>query len=148
MSDAGPVRLVSRSVVVLAVVLLLALFLGCMSLQIGGRRSVEVPVGDGLIEQTGTVTLTGHEAQKVYYPIPYVSTPNLTLCDKWPCGHWEIIDQQWDHFTVRRSGHSWGSPLELTWTAKGLKGPPPPAPVAVLPAERLPPKPIPVAPEK
>jgi hypothetical protein len=142
--------------------MLLVTFLGCMSLQVGGdHRSIETDTEEGVVRQTGTVTLGGDQPQTVYYAIPYNTPPNLTIKDEWPRGNWQLVEQKCDHFIIRRNPLSLGSPLELTWTAKGLKVPPPAAPVVVAPASTtvpatagsaappeppLPPVPIPVAP--
>jgi hypothetical protein len=128
---------------VTAALVLLAMFLGCMSLEIGSaHHSIEQAATDGVVKQTGTVTLEGHQPQTVYYPIPYISTPNLSLRNSFGLTDWEILEQQWDHFTLRRSPHVVGLPLEVKWTARGLKGPPPPAPVVVASPVQNPPVPI------
>jgi hypothetical protein len=140
-----------RLLTVLATLFLLALFLGCMSMNVGNVLTSD----EGVLTQSGEVTLNGHKPRTVYYPIPYISTPNLALKDFWDHDDWELVEQHWDHFTVVRKKSSWGSAIELKWTAKGLRGPPPAAPVVVAPpAERpalvqpaeptLPPRPIPV----
>jgi hypothetical protein len=154
-------RLFSLPVAALASLLLLITFLGCMSLQVGGdHRPMEIDSEEGVVRQSGTVTLRGDQPQTVYYPIPYISPPNLTIKDEWPHERWQLVDQKADHFSIRREPLSLGPPLEITWTAKGLKGPPA-APVVVLPkgtpgptpaepaapAEpNLPPVPVPVTP--
>jgi hypothetical protein len=142
-----------RLLTALAALLLLALFLGCMSMNVGNVVTTE----DGVLTQSGEVALNGHKPRTVYYPIPYISTPNLAIKDFWDHDDWEIVEQHWDHFTVVRKKSSWGSAIELTWTAKGLRGPPPAAPVVVPAAESpplvrnmphvepaLPPRPVPV----
>src|SRR4051812_17012087 len=97
----------------LAALLVAGMLLGCMSLNIGGGpQTVEKPAEDGLIAQNGTVPLGGDEPQTVYYPIPYVSTPNLTLECEWPFVKWQLVEQKWDHFTVRRDPGTWGSPVK------------------------------------
>ncbi len=108
-------RLFSRAVGVPAGLALLATFFGCMSLEIGRPRTViEAPAADGVIEQTGTVTLHHEKAQTVYYPVPYAGTPNLTISNSSPFDEWELVEQKCDHFTVRRGPQ--GSPFarELT----------------------------------
>jgi hypothetical protein len=137
-----PPRLLSRTAGILASVVLLTLFLGCMSLNIGQLH----PSEDGVLTQSGTLTYHGSKPQTVYYPIPYASTPNLTLKDSWKEDDWEIIDQQSDHFTVRRKDFARGSTPELTWTAKGLRGPPPAPPVVVTSTSAAPSPATPVLP--
>jgi hypothetical protein len=131
-----------RLLTVLATLFLLALFLGCMSMNVGNVLTTE----DGVLTQSGEVTLNGHKPCTVYYPIPYISTPNLALKDFWDHDDWEIGEQHWDHFSVVRKKSSWGSAIELKWTAKGLRGPPPAAPVVVAPAAESPApvRPVPV----
>jgi hypothetical protein len=139
-------HLFSRPVGAVASLLLLATFIGCMSLEVSEPHSSITRSTEGVITQTGTVTVSGHKPETVFYPIPYISTPNLQIEDEWPHEHWELVEQKWDHFTVRRDRNPWSSPLKLSWTAKGVKGPPPPAPVVVAPAvKRLPEPPPPPA---
>jgi hypothetical protein len=107
---------------VLASVLLLALFIGCMS-HSGSVR--EVPHEEGILKQCGTVSLGRNQTQTIYYPITYVRTPNLTISDDVP--HYtcvQLVEQKWDHFTLRRDDNGPPGPLKLRWTAKGIKGMP------------------------
>jgi hypothetical protein len=130
--------LLSRPAGVAATLLLLGLFLGCMSMNIGSLNSTD---DCGVLEQKGNVTLHGSKPQTVYYPIPYASTPNLTLKDSWRDDDWEIMEQQSDHFTVWQRC---SSTREVTWKAKGLRGPSSAAPVVVAAASS--PAPAPATP--
>jgi hypothetical protein len=104
---------------------------------------------EGVIAQSGAVALRGPRPQTVYYPIPFVSTPNLAL-DSSEDGDdaeedgWELLEQQRDHFTIRRMG----SPIELKWTAKGLQALSPTAPGTVVPVSHEQPAPPAPAPAK
>jgi hypothetical protein len=113
------------------------------------------PVDDGLLVQDGRLILRGQAPRTVYYPIPYASTPNLNFLDAEADDdeeeNWFIVEQQWDHFTVQPT-ESADSAIELTWTAKGQRGPPAflttpmSGPPASTPTTTLPAMPIPVDP--
>jgi hypothetical protein len=47
----------------------------------------------------------------------------------------QIVEQRPDHFRVK---NTMSSPHELTWTARGLKGPPPVVVVPAAPSEIVP----------
>jgi hypothetical protein len=152
--------LVSRFAGIVAAVAILVIFAGCMSLQFGGGETheevvnapPETPVsylpGDGILEQGGTETVgDGHAVLDVYYPMPYVSPPHLTVSSTFD--EVKIIDQRRDHFRVKNTG---SFKRNFDWRAKGVKvvlTPPPvatPAPEPPAPL-RLPAEPVPVAPQ-
>jgi hypothetical protein len=97
------------------------------------------PPGDGILEQEGEVTLARGAIQDVYYPVPYISPPNLTVDS--PLQECALVSQKVDHFRVENTCTS-GS-VSAHWKAKGVKvllaapaGPavpqlPPPDPVPV-----------------
>jgi hypothetical protein len=151
-----PSRLLSRPVWVGAALLLLGLVLGCMSFNINTGEDVppndppppaNLPPGD-LREQHGTVVIPPDGFVDVYYPIPFVSTPNLELSRE--TERVSLIVQRRDHFRIKNTGL-----FERTvrWDAHGVTvalNPPPaperplePGPAPVQPA-KLPPEPIPV----
>jgi hypothetical protein len=153
--------LVSRVSGIVAGVVILVIFGGCMSLQFGGgetREEVvnspppETPVsyvpGYGLLEQTGTETVgAGHSVLDVYYAIPYVSPPHLTISSTFDEA--KVIEQRRDHFRVKNTG---AFARSFHWKANGVKvllTPPPVATPAPEPPARLrlPAEPVPVAPE-
>jgi hypothetical protein len=94
---------------------LLALFLGCMSLSIGGGNC-----DADVLDQSGKVCLKRGEVQDVYYPIPYASPPNLEL-DWMDADACEILDQKADHFRIVINKGS--CPFGVTWKARGVKAP-------------------------
>jgi hypothetical protein len=155
----------------------LAIVVGCMSFSVGGRNEIvscdaDLPpnaASGDLLEQHGRLTLAPGAEQDVYYPVPYVSPPNLTLGPPpLPDGanwgtmsfgddevkHFEIVLQRRDRFRVRNTGLFERS---VGWRAKGLRlvlvAPAPVVPVAapppdVKPERQLPPQPVPFVPSK
>ena len=117
----GPRRLkvARRSLAVLAFMITLIIFLGCMSFNIG--TTVVEPAAGEVLVQTGKLQPTGETEQDVFYPIPYASPPNLTIDDTF-ASDVVIVDQQPDHFRVRFVKNK---PLVrvfgVEWTAKGLR---------------------------
>jgi hypothetical protein len=97
-------------------VLFVVCALGCMSLNIGGRTEV-APPADAQV-QKGTVTIPAHQALDVYYPNPYVATPNLLVENTW--NDCKIEDQQPNHFRIANPGPF---AREITWKARGEKVP-------------------------
>jgi hypothetical protein len=108
-----------RCIAVSAIVAMLAIFLGCMSLNIGWPAPETVD--QEVLVQKGTLHASGETEQDVFYPIPYASPPNLTLDDTF----WHdlvIVDQQPDHFRVRYGrDKSQVSFFGVAWTAKGIR---------------------------
>ena len=152
----GP--LFSRSGAIAAGVALLLIFLGCMSFEGShvDRTEVvsppEVPnpylVGDGLLEQEGRGAIRGLAEEDVYYPVPYISPPNLEL--EGDPEFVRLVYQRRDHFRIKNwcnNTHYVGS---FHWKARGVKilvtAPPPPGPNSNLPTPRtLPQEPVPVS---
>jgi hypothetical protein len=105
----------------------LAVFLGCMSLNIGGRtyQSSDASPADSIFEQEGVVHVRGDSELDIYYPVAYQHPPNLVLNDDaQPC---EIVAQKEDHFRVHNPR---GRQVEVKWKARGVRGPAPGAPEA------------------
>jgi hypothetical protein len=108
------------------------------------------PPGDGLLEQDGQASIVSEGVQKVYYPVPYISPPNLTLE---AAQEFCVVTQQAaDHFCIHNNS---GDVKCFRWRAKGIKllletpvmpqappaAPPPPG------VQQLPPEPVPVEPK-
>lgn len=125
-----------------AVVAILFIILGCMSLTIGGRTEVvqHEENDGGVLTQTGEAIIAGDSELDVYYPIPYPNIPNLVLTHYKLLNEPRLVAQKEDHFRVRNPD---GSALNLKWTAKGMK---PPTPVLVAPVNPPPPPPPPELP--
>jgi hypothetical protein len=74
------------------------------------------PVGDGTLEQKGTIAPKGEKNGTVYYPIPFAFIPNLTI--KSAQNEYRVTKQDENSF-------SWVAPLtaieDFTWEAKGLR---------------------------
>jgi hypothetical protein len=107
--------------------ILLAIFLGCMSINIGWP--VAETGSEDVLVQKGTLHPTGMLEQDIFYPIPYASPPNLTF-DEMFHHDFVVVDQQPDHFRVRFvKDRPLSNLLGVDWTAKGMKVPPvkPPA---------------------
>lgn len=123
-----------------AVVVLAVIFLGCMSIEIGGfgGRCME----NGVLHQKGSIELQPGAEQDIYYPVAYGRPPNLELdaC----LDHYVLLEQKEDHFRVRNRDAS--GTTTLRWKARGMPagaqppvivtGPPAPltAPIAPVPA--------------
>ena len=73
--------LFSRPSAAIAAAVTALIFLGCMSLNLGGRtyesHTCDSPGEDGLFLQQGEVQLKGKGQQDVYYPVPFAHPPNL-----------------------------------------------------------------------
>ena len=136
---------------------IVVIFVGCMSLQFGGDRREEVissstetqvayPPGDGPLEQTGLCAVPPENGvQVVYYPIPYISPPNLSISGS--DDQVEIIEQKREYFKVRNKNSFFVK--HFTWKANGVKilmNPPPPPVVLRPPAEAPVPRKLPLEP--
>jgi hypothetical protein len=135
-----------RRAAVLAAAVTVLIFLGCMSLSIGGRNYEGQPGGhtDGdVFIQKGTVHVKGRCEQDVYYPVPYAHTPNLELGED--IDQYHLVEQKEDHFRVWNPGPGTAT---VKWKARGVRVPPPaPVPPPVVVPEQaapLPPEPVPV----
>jgi hypothetical protein len=96
--------------------------LSCMSFSFGGRTQVVSPTpqdsqaaGEGL--QRGTAYVPRGQEVRVYYPIPYVSNPNLEFEDSDGKRHLQIVDQKPDHVRVRNTS---SSDCEVPWKTRGV----------------------------
>jgi hypothetical protein len=131
-----------------AAVTLLCIFLGCMSLSIGGRTEVihHVDNEEDLLIQEGEAKVPGDSELDVYYPKPYPNVPNLVLTSHNLISGVQLLVQKEDHFRVRNPDLL---PMTVNWTAKGARQPAqiltvPGSPPPVPPPELLP-KPLPPA---
>jgi hypothetical protein len=128
-------KLLSAPVGLTAASLMLAIFMGCMSLSM----SIGCKTGpDGTTCQEGKVSLREGQELEVYYPVSYASPPNLEISGE--SNDCEIIEQKADHFRIRYKGSFDATPH---WKACGQKGPPPAAAPTVI---VTPPSPPPVPP--
>jgi hypothetical protein len=128
-----------------AAALLLFIFVGCMSLTIGGRTEV-VHHEENVLTQDGEAKVAGDCEMDVYYPVPYPHVPNLTLSSCKPLNAPVLLVQKEDHFRVKNPDLF---PVTVQWTAKGERQAPPVlvAPVSPplpAPLPEVPPKPAPV----
>jgi hypothetical protein len=121
--------LASRRAGIVSAIVVVVIFAGCMSLQFGGVDTHEEIVtppaetqvsylpGDGMLEQAGDDTVAGgHSLLDVYYPMPYVSPPHLTVSS--PLDEVKVIDQRRDRFRVKNTGLF---ARRFHWTANGVK---------------------------
>jgi hypothetical protein len=127
-------RLTHPAVVAAAGVLLLIL-LGCMSISIGKFGSTSSTTeSDGTFCQEGEVTLAANELREVFYPVPYVNTPNLEVDDTFH--NCLLVAQRENSFSVRNdAAHS----VTVSWKARGMRGTPVTARPAVTVDAVLPP---------
>ena len=96
----------------------LAVILGCMNISFEGRRHI-IHNDDQTYSQTGTLEVPAGQELEIFYPMPYAAPPNLVVTSTF--SECLIVEQRPDHFRVK---NTMSSPRELTWTARGLKGPP------------------------
>jgi hypothetical protein len=125
---------------------LVVILLGCMSFTIDRSQPVKVIApADGAEprEQQGEISVPAQGAVDVYYPVPYLSRPNLSIQNEFGA-RCELEVQEPDHFRLHNKGLF---PHKVTWVAKGVSilvkpaAPPPPAgppPPAALPAAPVP----------
>jgi hypothetical protein len=103
-----------RAVALAGVVAFLAFSLGCLS--IGGRTEIVQPADPQVAK--GTLTIPAHQSLDVFYPNPYVATPNLIVENTW--NDCKIEEQQANHFRIHNPGPF---AREITWKARGEKMP-------------------------
>ena len=102
-----------------ALAILLVIFLGCVSINIGW------PLGESgtedVLVQKGTLHPSDFD-QDVFYPIPYASPPNLTIDEPF---HRDvlIVEQEADHFRVRYTKDKPLAIFGVEWTARGTRAP-------------------------
>jgi hypothetical protein len=145
---------------------LVAVFLGCMSLNIGCREchstdSVGVSTdANGVVKQEGTVTLGAGCTQQVFYPICYAGIPNLEISESGCLStHHALSHQEKNCFILENKDAHFSHTFH--WTARGLRDQPAPpigppvivpapapgptqAPALPAPKEGLPATPVPV----
>ncbi len=105
-----------RALALLGATTFLGLTLGCMSLNIGGRTEVVEPADPHL--ERGSLTVPAHQSIDVYYPNPYVATPNLTVENAW--NDCKIEEQQPNHFRIYNPGPF---SRDISWKTRGEKMP-------------------------
>jgi hypothetical protein len=139
-----PSWLLSRPAFGVATVALVLLLLGCLIGPVRVERplSAAEEVGvftdpdSGVVKQVGKLTLGKDEQQKVYYPVPFGTAPNLTLVDVEDdfFGKLIIVRQEPAWFIIKNTNTF--HPKSCRWEARGLKagepaGPPLPRPVPI-----------------
>jgi hypothetical protein len=73
--------------------------------------------GDTLVQQ-GKAVVIKNQALEVYYPIPYVSPPHLSLSGFFP-GSCALVEQKPDHFKIENMGNLYS--VEVEWRAEGIR---------------------------
>jgi len=98
-----------------------AFSLGCMNLSFGGRTEVLPPAvkeqevsAEGI--QRGKAFAGYAQEVCVYYPVPYVSPPNLEFEDQDSRRQVQIVDQKADHFRIKNTHLA----VEIPWKARGV----------------------------
>lgn len=131
-------KLLSAPVGATAAALILAIFLGCMSLEIG-NRTVETPhCEDGILFQQGEAHVPAESVQFVRYPIPYPRKPNIEISTTFDdCA---VAGEHEDGFLLRNPN---SFSRKVTWKARGMKCDPPVTPPAPPPPTNGPPVPLP-----
>lgn len=106
--------------------------LGCMSIEIGTRKEECChTTAEGTLVQTGCTTVQEKTTQRVNYPIPYATPPNLEIDSTFDdC---TIASQEADHFCVENPN---AFSRKVTWKARGLRAGPFPAVPAASPGEK------------
>jgi len=89
--------------------------LGCMSLNFG---SVETRSESSPNAETGTVTLPANQTIEVYYPNPYLATPNLRVENSG--NDCIVVEQKPNYFRIQNRT---ANAREITWKARGEKIP-------------------------
>jgi hypothetical protein len=150
--------LISRRSAIVAGIVTLLIFLGCMSFE--GTHvdhteilpPLEIPnpnlVPDGLQEQEGRGTISGRSELDVYYPVPFFGPPNLEL--QGDPEDVKLMYQRRDHFRIKNVSDNTHYVASFSWKARGVKAliaaPPTPGPTATVPPPRtLPSEPLPVS---
>jgi hypothetical protein len=75
----------------------------------------------GTLIQEGTAIIR-EEPLEVYYPVPYVSPPNLTLTGSMSA-HCILVEQKQDHFKAKLAPPWGNNPSSINWKAEGQIGP-------------------------
>jgi hypothetical protein len=125
---AFPKLLSARQAATLAVLLIVALPVGCISLKFGDC--------DTSLPQEGEVIVQPGQEIDVYYALPYAGVPDLVTY--WT-GRCEVKEQTATHFRVRNNG---STAHKLAWKATGTAAP---HPVPAGPRPNWPPSALPPA---
>jgi hypothetical protein len=98
-----------------------AFSLGCMSLSFGGRTEVVTPESSANSEglQRGEAFVPPHQDLCVYYPVAYVSPPNLEFESPDSKRLLQIVEQKGDCFRIVNNT-SFG--VDCAWKARGMLG--------------------------
>ena len=104
-----------RGVAVIGALTFFAFVLGCMSLNFGRMETVQAPDSN---VQSGSVTIPAHQTLDVFYPNPYVVTPNLVVENTW--NDCKIVEQRPNQFRIHNPG---AFAREITWKTRGEKVP-------------------------
>ena len=125
-------KVLSAPVGVTAACLMLAIFLGCMSLEIGNRTVQTPPCEEGVLCQQGEVHVAANSSQFVHYPLPYPRKPNIEIHSTFDdC---EIAEERENGFLLRNPNCL---SRTVKWKARGMRCDPPAA------APSVPPPPVP-----
>jgi hypothetical protein len=72
------------------------------------------------LTQQGSVTVPASAQQEVYYPVPYVSPPNVQLSGPGVSqGNISLKEQKADHFTAQSTSAHFA--FEVHWRAEGIR---------------------------
>jgi hypothetical protein len=134
--------LTRRKAGVAAGVVLVLIFLGCMSIAIGNRTPEGTVLEDGTLVQNGEATVPPGCEQDVYYPIPYARPPHLDVSSSFD--ECVLVEQREDHFRVKNVDHTFSH--SVTWKARGMRCLPSPCAPASEPPLAPPPTPVPASP--
>lgn len=99
---------------VVLVVVCSLLSMGCLSLSFGNWTS-HTNEDPSVLSQTGNARVAKGQIADIYYPVPYVSAPNVELDDMFH--NYEIVEQKADHFRVRNKSGT----FDVKWTARGVR---------------------------
>jgi hypothetical protein len=121
-------KVLSAPVGVTAACVMLAIFFGCMSLEIGNRTVQAPPCEEGVLCQQGEIHVAANSSQFVHYPLPYPRKPNIEIDSTFDdC---EIAEERVDGFLLRNPNCL---SRTVKWKARGMKCEPPPVAPGVSP---------------
>jgi hypothetical protein len=111
--------LLPRALVGLGGLLFVGFSVSCMNLNFGGKTEVVAPSDSHSAEglQRGKVFVPIGQEVNLYYPVPYVSPPNLEFEDADANRRLHIVDQKPDHVRVKNLSNA---PVEVPWKARGI----------------------------
>ncbi len=135
-------KILSAPIGAVAGCIMLAIFMGCMSLSIGNRTIETQTSEEGVLCQQGKAVVPANDFYFVRYPIPYLRKPNVEIsCTFDDC---LIRNEQEDGFEINNPN---GNSRTVTWKARGIKLAPPPEPPTPIPPPSPDPVPAPSSPE-